>query len=383
MKILFATPIYPPEIGGPATYTKELAERLRTDHQITILAYTTKHPETITGVDLIFVDKLKLLPYRLFRFLVAALRQTKKADIIYVQNAVAAGLPAVLAGIIRRKPVVVKFVGDEAWERAYSTGRTKKLLVDFLRHPEGGFKIWIFRKIQEFVLRHAALVTTPSQYLGKEIAAAYGINPAVCVTNYNAAAAERHPFTVQKRRHQLLTTARLVPWKGIGGIIEAVALLQNKIPDIQLVIAGEGPEMEMLKQRADRLGVGNAVRFVGKVSRAQTRYLREESEIYILNSLYEGLPHTVLSSFSAGIPVIATDIPGTNEAVYDGTTGLLVPHNDSQKLAAAIEKLLGDKMLQQKLVDGATKLLQEKFSWEAHINSLLRIFHSVLPKPGN
>ncbi|MBI5045400.1 MAG: glycosyltransferase family 4 protein [Candidatus Niyogibacteria bacterium] len=388
MKILLATPLYPPEIGGPATYTKELVERLKNYHQIKIVAYTAKSPEQISGVELIFVDKLKPLPYRLIVFFLAILKHAKDADIIYVQNAMAAGLPAVLAAKLRQKPIALKFVGDEAWERAYGENRTQKLLVDFLRNPDGGLKSWVFRKIQKFVLRNATIITTPSKYLGEEIIKAYGIRQSSHILNYNAAKQkneykEDDLFNIEKKKHQLLTTARLVSWKGVDGIIQAVAILKNKIPDLKLIVAGDGPELGNLKRIAQNLKVNQMVNFIGNVSHAQTRHLRKESEIYILNSLYEGLPHTILASFSAEIPVIATNVPGTDEAVYDGETGILVPPSNPQKLAEAIEKLLDDHELQNKITSGATKLLREKFSWDAHIKTLLEIFHSILFKPNN
>lgn len=389
MKILLATPLYPPEIGGPATYTKELAEQLKNKHNLKIVAYTPRNPEQIDGVELIFVDKFKPLFYRLLIFFLAILKHSKNVDVIYVQNALAAGLPAVLAAKLRGKPVVLKFVGDEAWERAYGAGKTKKNLVDFLRNPDAGFKNWLLRKIQKFVLKRVTILTTPSKYLGEEIIKAYTLRRSSYVANYNASKQkndyrqEDELFAVEKKKHQLLTTARLVSWKGIGGIIEAISILKNKIPDLKLVVAGDGPETENLKKKAEELQVDKMVDFVGRVSQAQTRYLKRESEIYILNSIYEGLPHTMLSSFSAEIPVIATNIPGTDEVVYDGETGLLVPPNNPQKLAETIEKLLDNKELRNKLIIGAEKILREKFSWNTHINTLLGIFHSVLLKPND
>ncbi|MBI2627911.1 MAG: glycosyltransferase family 4 protein [Candidatus Niyogibacteria bacterium] len=387
MKILLATPLYPPEIGGPATYTKELAEQLKNKHHLKIVAYAGKNPQLIDGVELIFIDKFKPLFYRLFLFFLAIFKHSKDADVIYVQNALAAGLPAVLAAKLRQKPVVLKFVGDEAWERAYAAEKTKKNLTDFLQNPDGGFKSRLYLKIQKFVLKRIVILTTPSKYLGEEIIKAYALPQSSFLVNYNAAKQkndyyeEDKLFAVEKKKHQLLTTARLVSWKGIDGIIEAVSILKNKIPDLKLVIAGDGPEMDNFKKKAKDCQADKMVNFIGRVSQTQTRYLRRESEIYILNSVYEGLPHTVLSSFSAGIPVIATNIPGTDEAVYDGVTGLLVPPNNPQKLAETIEKLLGNKELQNKLITGAEKILQEKFSWDAHLNTLLGIFYSVLAEP--
>jgi glycosyltransferase involved in cell wall biosynthesis len=389
MKILLATPLYPPEIGGPATYTKELAEQLKDKHNLKIVAYTQKNPEQIEGVELIFVDKFKPLFYRLFKFFLAVLKHSKDVDIIYVQNALAAGLPAMLAGKLRKKPVVLKFVGDEAWERAYGARKTKKNLVDFMQNPDGGLKSLLFRKIQKFVLKRIAILTTPSKYLGEEIIKAYALDRSSYITNYNASKQkndykkEDELFAAKKKKHQLLTTARLVSWKGIDGIIEAISILKNKIPDLKLVVAGDGPETDNLKKKAKELQADKIVDFIGRVSQNQTRHLRRESEIYILNSIYEGLPHTVLSSFSAEIPVIATNIPGTDEAVVDGKTGLLVPPNNPRKLAEAIEKIIDNEELQKKLIAGAEKFLRERFSWETHIRTLLEIFQSVLLKPGD
>jgi glycosyltransferase involved in cell wall biosynthesis len=99
--------------------------------------------------------------------------------------------------------------------------------------------------------------------------------------------------------------------------------------------------------------------------------------VYVLNSTYEGLPHTALTSFAAEIPMVATDIPGTNEAVYHEKTGLLVKPGDDAALAEAIARIFDNPELGARLVDNGTKLLVEKFSWNSHIKNLLGIFEKV------
>jgi glycosyltransferase involved in cell wall biosynthesis len=79
--------------------------------------------------------------------------------------------------------------------------------------------------------------------------------------------------------------------------------------------------------------------------------------------------------------MVATDIPGTNEAVYNEKSGLLVPTGDDQALADAIARLFDDPALRAKLVEGAEKILNEKFSWNAHLKTLLGFFQSVQAKP--
>ena len=383
MKIILATPVYPPEIGGPATYTKELALRLRDTHEIIIVAYASTS-ERIAGTKLFIASKRRPLLLRLGKYFFDLFRASKDADIIYVQNALAAGLPAIMVGMLRRIPVVLKFVGDEAWERANQERRTNKLLEEFLAHPEGGWRTSIRMLIQGFVLRHADIVTTPSAYLREAIVRTYRIKPERAVVNYNAAEKEVETvFPAAPMPHQIIATARLVEWKGLEGIVRAVALLKKEYPDVRAIIAGDGPEEQRLKALAEELKIADHISFPGRVSRAETWYLRKNSEVYVLNSTYEGLPHTVLTSFAARIPTVATDIPGTDEAVYDGVSGLLVPPGDPQALADAIARLFADPALRAQVVEGASRILTEKFSWETHLAILLTFFESVRAKPAH
>ncbi|MEN9913075.1 MAG: hypothetical protein RLY66_483 [Candidatus Parcubacteria bacterium] len=381
MKIVIATPIYPPEIGGPATYTKELCERLHSVHDITVVAYTDVGA-AFEGTKLVPVSKRRPLPIRLAFYILAVFKAARGADLIYVQNAMASGLPVAIVCTILHKPFVLKFVGDEAWERATQKRLTNKRLEEFLAHPDGTWKIRAMMRIQGWVLRRAACVTTPSAYLSEELIKTYGVLADRAIVNYNAAEeTEVLPFEPKPPvAHQIAVTARLTAWKGIDGIIRAMAIIRKKYPDAKVIIAGDGPETDTLKKLAHDTGVEGNVSFLGKVSRAETWHVRKNSSVYVLNSTYEGLPHTVLTSFAAEIPVIATDISGTNEAVYHEKTGLLVKPGDDAALAAAIERLFTDQALCKKLVEGGTKLLKEKFSWEGHLKGLEGIFKKITAK---
>jgi len=381
MKIVVATPIYPPEIGGPATYVQELLERMKVQHDITVIAYSNLGEE-IEGTKLIKIKKRRALPIRLFKFTLELFKASKGADIIYAQNAVAAGLPAVIAGGLRGIPVIIRFVGDEAWERATQLRMTQKQLEDFLQHPEGNLKIRLIMMLQGFVLRRTRHVITPSEYLSKAIINKYRVRRETAVVNYNAAEKpEIPPFETKATPHQIVATARLVEWKGLAGIIRATAILKNEFPDVHFLIAGDGPEENNLKTLTKEYGVTEQVAFLGRVSRAETWHIRKNSEVYVLNSNYEGLPHVVLTSFAAEIPVVATNIPGTNEAVYHEKTGLLVEPGDDTELAFAIARLFKDSELRLQLIVGAKKLLAEKFSWETHIKILNRILKTSVETP--
>jgi glycosyltransferase involved in cell wall biosynthesis len=381
MKIVLATPLYPPEIGGPATYTKELAERLVKGNEVIVVALASSDAVAAPGTKLIVVEKDRPLPVRLGRYFVALLRASRGADLIYAQNAVAAGFPAMLVGMLRHIPVVIKFVGDEAWERTRQAKLTDRQLEEFLARPDKTTRyISLLKKVQGWTLRNVSLVTTPSRYLRDTIVRAYHIPEESAVVNYNATDETTSGRTPAFTRHQIVATARLVEWKGIDGIIRAVGILKDRYPDIKLLIAGDGPSEDSLKKLTKELGLEDRITFLGKVGRDETRRIRSTSHVYVLNSTYEGLPHTVLTSFSAGIPTIATDIPGTNEAVIDGETGLLVPAGDDKALAAQISRLFEDDELCKKVVSGATEMIKERFSWEAHLAILEENFARLAGK---
>lgn len=383
MKILLATPIYPPEIGGPATYTKELSAHLGAEHEITIITYTDEGP-ILPRTRLVTVSKKHPLLLRLAIYTWRTWKVSRDIDVIYVQNAMASGLPVALVSMMCGIPFVLKFVGDEAWERATGRRETTKRLEDFLEHPEGGLRTKLFMAIQGFVLRRASVVTTPSLYLSEQIVKTYGVDKKRAVVNYNAAEhTELENISLKRIPHQVATTARLTSWKGVDGIIRAIQILKQEIPDVRLVVAGDGPEMENLKKLVSTLGLSDSVTLLGNISRTETWNLRKNSEVYVLNSTYEGLPHTVLTSFDAEIPTIATNISGTNEAVYHEKTGLLVEPGDDRALAGAIKRLFADHELGVTLVHNAKNLLKEKFSWEAHLKTLNSILESVVTKPRN
>jgi glycosyltransferase involved in cell wall biosynthesis len=377
MRIILATPIYPPEIGGPATYTKELATRLAKAEQITVVTYADE-AKVVEGTKLVLVAKSQGVFSRLTQFFFTLLREGKNAQVIYVQNAVAAGLPAALAGMLLRKPVVLKFVGDEAWERATQAGKTKKNLAEFLASGEGGIKATIFISIQRYVLNHVSAVVPPSQFLGEILETYYGVPPEKVMVNYNAfegAPAASEPAA--RKAHQIASVGRLVSWKHVDGIIRALKIVKNAYPDATLVVAGTGPEESNLKKLAQELGLVEAVEFKGALSRDDVSKLEAESGLMVLNSTYEGLPHIALEAFAARTPLIATEIPGTREAVLHEKTGLSVPPGDDATLAVAIERVFADEHLRIQLVAGGLEALKEKFSWEQHLQTLLAIFASL------
>jgi len=119
MRIVLTTPLYPPDIEEPAPYIKELAKRLAPKHSVTVITYGYL-PEKISGVEIITIDKKRVLPLRLFAFARALYKNARSADIVYTQHGPSVELPAALVTLLTRTPLVMRLGDARASARASS-----------------------------------------------------------------------------------------------------------------------------------------------------------------------------------------------------------------------------------------------------------------------
>jgi glycosyltransferase involved in cell wall biosynthesis len=132
----------------------------------------------------------------------------------------------------------------------------------------------------------------------------------------------------------LLTAARLTPWKGVDHLITAL----ERVPDVRLLVAGDGEQLAFLKQQAETAGMSGRVTFLGRVGREKMALYMKAADYLALYSGYEGLSHTLLESLRAGTPVIASDKGGNPEVVKHDVNGLLVPYVNVEALTAALQE---------------------------------------------
>lgn len=149
--------------------------------------------------------------------------------------------------------------------------------------------------------------------------------------------------------------------KGHPVLFEALAQLANgSLPNIHLLLAGDGPDESKLKQQVHVLGLQDRVSFYPFTS--EPNYVFERIDITVLPSLYkEGLPNVLQESMAMHIPVVSSNLGGVPEVVIDGETGYTVAPGDSQALAAAIEKLWRDRETYQNMQRAARQLIAERF----------------------
>jgi len=186
-----------------------------------------------------------------------------------------------------------------------------------------------------------------------------------------------HTQPVQEIRHDrpvALTIARLDEQKGHRFLLDAAV----QVPEVQFILAGDGPLRSSLEVQVQELGLTDRIKFLGH--RTDIRDLLASCDVFVLPSLYEGLPLSILEAMAAGKPVIATQVGGTPEVVIDGETGLLVPPSDSAALAAAIRSVVSNREFAHRLgLAGQIRVVRE-FSTTIMVRQVSELYTELLAK---
>jgi glycosyltransferase involved in cell wall biosynthesis len=179
------------------------------------------------------------------------------------------------------------------------------------------------------------------------------------------------------QRPIVLCLARLDKQKGIGFLLQAA----QEVEKATFVLVGEGPERAHLVSEAKRLGVSERVVFLGH--RNDVPQLLAGADLFVLPSLWEGLPLSILEAMAANKAVIATAVGGTPEAITHGATGLLVPPSDPAALARAIRSVLEDSNLAQRLARAGHEHVNLEFSIESMVRRTTAVYRQLLDGPRN
>ncbi|MCB9078064.1 MAG: glycosyltransferase family 4 protein [Anaerolineaceae bacterium] len=363
LKLLITVGIFPPDIGGPATYVPFIAEALASrGHRVTVVAPQNANESSSigsVGYRLVRFNRPAVLRYanyliEQFQALVTIFQEAKSSDLIYVNGL---DFPAAIVGWLLRKPLVTKVVGDGAWELAYSRGWTQLSLDEFQSFRS--FRVTLFRFLRHYSARKSVAVITPSRYL-KDVVTQWGVAAARIRTIYNAFFQEDGSELGVDIPEQLwsglrvITVGRIIAHKRIHQIIAAV----SSVPNAKLVVVGDGPLRPILEEQVKTLEVANRVHFTGKISKAQVDYLLAHyAQLFVLNSTYEGLPHVVLEAAYHHVPVVATAAGGTVEVIAHEKSGLLVRPERPSEILLALLRLQRNPDLGKKLAEAAHKSL--------------------------
>lgn len=182
----------------------------------------------------------------------------------------------------------------------------------------------------------------------------------------------------RKFKHQLIIAGRLVAFKGHRFVLEALPEVLKTWPDTGLVVVGIGPLEEELKALCQRLDITTRVHFAGYSQ--EVRKWMFNSDVVLVPSVSEGFGVVFLEAFSCYRPVVAFDVPASNELVVDGQTGYLVPPFDVSKFASSLCELLGDRERIKLFGQNANMRLKKHFSLRRMVEETLDFYNQILAK---
>ena len=175
----------------------------------------------------------------------------------------------------------------------------------------------------------------------------------------------------------VLFIGRLHEQKGVGVLLRAAARLKRI--DVAFVIVGSGHKEEEYRNLADRLEVRN-VFFVGEIGREELLDAYASSDIFVLPSLFEGMPYVVLEALAAGKPVVASRLPGLREVIKEGINGVLFEKGNDEELAQSVLRLKRDRETVRRMGEAARRIAKDQFDWRRVFARTIETYEKVLRK---
>lgn len=366
-KILIATGIFPPDIGGPATMLNSLADGLiQQGFEVRVITYSQKK-NIKDNYNFEVIRIKKDLPFKLgqykYYFKLGAL--SIWSDVIYTTDTYSVGFFTYLIKKKFNKKYILRFTGDSAWETARSNGWTQDNILDFQSKPQS-------KQTQKIIKRRNKIMFNADQIIvdcefNKKLAIKIGVDknkihiiPNVSYLDKNKIDKQKVQNLKNKYNKIILTSGRLTNWKGVDTLIKIIPQLvgtgrdlsetkkrtaherSKGSPDLlNLLILGDGPQEKELKKITHQLGLEKNVHFLGRIPHSETINYFAAADVFVLNSQYEGCSHAILDALKLNIPVIASNSGGNPEIVDNK---FLVNYNNQNELLNKIKKVLNNEI---------------------------------------
>ena len=377
MKILITVGIYPPDIGGPASFVPRIAKLLEQNEcEVTVICLSNEKILDNEPYKIIRILRNQNLIIRWIKTVFNMIAYGRDAELIFVN-----GLPmeAYIANLFLRKKLIRKIVGDWAWERGRNKGITNDSFDEFQKNKHN-LHLEIAKFSRGWTATKADLVITPSMHL-KEVVKNWGVLENNLQVIYNVTKIQ--PI-IDKQENEVLhfvTVGRLAPWKNIDKIIQAMALLNDKGFNFIFNIVGSGPIDEKLKKLVTDLKLEEKIFFLGQKKTNELNKIYLNSDIYIQASGYEGLPHVILEAINFNLSIISTPIGGTNEILLNGKNGWVLNLKENKApdefdLQELIKNVVESKAVDKEKILSAKKYIINNFDEEKNLNKYIQLLKS-------
>ena len=376
MNILITVGIFPPDVGGPASFVPKITNHLiNMDNKVKIICLADEENLLLEDeLDVLRIRRSTYLPIRWFKTISLIIKYGKESDILFVNGL---GVEAAIANLFLRKKIVRKIVGDPVWERFYNKKRTSETFDDFqnLKH---NLNVRIQKLIRNWSISSSEIVITPSDHLKEFInrtnpkTEVLKINNGIEITEFKRNKTPPHEFNI-------LINSRLVVQKNIHLVIEAMGSVKNL--DINLKIIGEGGEFARLEDLITNLEIQNRVKMIGKVENNLISEYLKTSNLFIQASDYEGLPHSILEAINYEVPILSTEVGGCKDLLDNGDRGFIIssPQN-KQQIAEKIDYIYENYDIALTKAVAAKKYIQNKYNFSTQAKIYTEVFEKIVKK---
>ncbi|NTW27554.1 MAG: glycosyltransferase family 4 protein [Candidatus Moranbacteria bacterium] len=342
--ILFCTGIFPPDIGGPATYVLKMAKKMHGDGiKVGVITYCSQQNNHDSPSHDFEIKRIirRFFIFDYLKYFFKILKTAKNYEIIYLQGSFSEGIPTILANIFLGKRIVIRIGGLFSWEISTNL----KLTTD---SPEVFFNkkqyiiCEIFKKIDRLVISNCDKVIANSNYIKKMLTINNIAEEKISVIynsfdnvpkNTKVNISLKKIFNTEDRKI-LLSHGRFVSWKNFDKIILFFKEISDKYV---LIIAGDGPEEKILKKLVIKEGLQESVLLLPKQSAKELHSLNALADIFILLSSYEGLSNALVEAMQLNCKIIASNIEPNNEALSNYQCCRLIDINKNSFLNAVSE----------------------------------------------
>jgi glycosyltransferase involved in cell wall biosynthesis len=375
MRVLVTVGIFPPDIGGPATFVPKIAKYFQDElnYEIEILTLSDNKNSNINDdFSVKRIDRNLPIIYRWLKTIFTIYKLGKNKDLIFVNGL---GTEATIANIFLNKKIIRKIVGDPVWERAYSKAKISESFDEF-QVKNYGFSISFQKKVRSFSIKKSDIVVTPSQHL-KNFILNLGFKNKIEIINNGVFIPEENTNIFTNDQINITIVSRLVSHKNIEKIIKAISDLNS--PLINLNIIGDGPELNQLQKISLESNNKDNIIFHGKLNRDEIDHIFLNSDIYIQASNYEGLPHSLLEAMSYGIPVLCTPVGECKEILGNEDRGYILDLPVSKNnIKSKISQIIGEKDIANKKGERGKDFINEKYNLTNSFNLYKNLFTRLL-----
>jgi glycosyltransferase involved in cell wall biosynthesis len=312
VKILLTSGIFPPDIGGPATYLPQLSSDLEAlGHEVTVVTLGKEDEvKQFERIKVIKISRNSSLIKRMVLTSLQILKECLKSDAVFSNGLfIETALALTLTG--KKRCSVVKVVGDPVWERARNSGTTSLPLNDFLS-KKLNFRDAIMRKIYMGAWSAFRFRTAPSLELCAFISSQIRSSEAIYIPN----GVDVLPDSKDEREIDIICVSRLVNWKNVDLVIRVAGEL-----NLSLLVIGDGPERDSLEALATQLNV--QAEFKGQLAVDEVSAWLNRSKYFLLLSDYEGLSFALLEAMASGVVPVVSSNKGNLSVIQSGKNGII------------------------------------------------------------